>query len=175
MGSEPLAYVGKRPRHRLEAALYVIVAALLALLLLDRLQHYAELAERAAMETTLTSLQTALQVKFMLAAAHSGPRAVADAWRGRNPFVLAGSAPTGYLGERESPELHSVAGGSWLFDSARRELIYIPRSTGVLHLPGTSDDGRALRFELKVEGAPGALGWAVRLVPIAPPHARDPG
>ncbi|MDA8107007.1 MAG: hypothetical protein M0015_00050 [Betaproteobacteria bacterium] len=163
-----MALLGNRPRRRLEAALYVLVAALLALVLLDRLQRYAELAERAAMETTLANLQTALQVKFMLAAARSGPKAVAEAWRGGNPVTLVGSEPPNYLGERNDPDLHSVPGGSWLFDSGRKELVYVPRSARFLHLWPIGNQVPVLRFTLRVEGAPPSSGWVVHLAPVGP-------
>ncbi|HVC11779.1 MAG TPA: hypothetical protein VNE59_09105 [Burkholderiales bacterium] len=163
-----MAILGKRPMRRLEAALCVLIAAVLAFVLLDRLQRYAELAERSAMETTLASLQTALQVSFMLASAHGGPAAVAARWRGRNPILLVGAPPPTYLGETSKVDLRRVPGGSWLFDSARGQLVYVPRSARSLSVYGSNDPVPALRFALRIDGPPRDAGWVVRLVPVNP-------
>jgi hypothetical protein len=78
-------------------------------------------------------------------------------WKGRNPFELARMAPVNFAGELDGSLPPS---GSWGYDNANGELIYVPR----LHFKLITQNGIAvLRFRLLV-----GLGGAYQLVPSWP-------
>lgn len=160
--------LGKRALARFERPLYVLIVAVLVFVLLHRLERYAELAEKAAMQSTLISLQTALQLRFILAVGHTAPAALAAAWTGGNPVALSGVALPGYLGARHGVDLKTVPGNSWLFDAARGELVYVPLLARHLRVREGTDGVPALRFRLRVVRRRNGGGWQVRLVAAFP-------
>lgn len=160
--------LGKPPLARLQTPFYILVAALLALVLVTRLERYAELAERAALETTLISMQSALQLRFILATQRSAPAALAAAWSGGNPVALSGVALPHYLGARRDVDPAALPRGRWQFDRTRHELVYVPRFAPHLVVRGAHALRPVLRFALHVEPEAGGVGWSVRLVPAVP-------
>jgi hypothetical protein len=146
----------RRPLTRLEMALYAAVVAVVLALFLERLLTYMELAERTVMEITVSRVNSALDVRraydMLAARAASDPASLS-----RNPFELAGMSPGNFHGEMDSPSLADLERGNWVFDRARRELIYLPRLRRGLD---TADPDGAIHF--KLEPRPDA---SYRLVP----------
>ncbi len=154
---------GARPLTRLEAALFVIVAAVLAAVLLGRLSRYAEEAEKAAMEATVLRVQSALHLRLALAAL-KGERIDVERWPRGNPFELAGATPGNYLGALLAPDLASLQPGNWLFDQGRGELVYLPKRTR--GFSGGSDPVPAVRYRLDAAAPVGASFAEARLMVV---------
>lgn len=137
-----------RQRSYLESALYVIIAAALAALLLHRLQQLSEVAEKTAMEATLARLQSALYVRAAKAVLTGRVKIQRD-WSQRNPVVLAHADLPNYLGEFDRPELTTLEPGNWLYDRSRHELVYLVRRGQ--NFSGGTDPVPAIRFRLQLE------------------------
>lgn len=131
----------------LQAALYVAVASVLALVLLDRAEYHFALAERATVSATLYNTQSALYVRLAQDRLQ-GKLSRERHWNGGNAFELARMDVRNYAGEIDAPErLAALSGGVWAFDSREGELVYVPNHPRGLHIEG---GGRQLRFRLLV-------------------------
>ena len=151
---------GSRRLSKLESAIYVIVASAIALVLFERLLVYFEYAERAMVETTLLRTQSALHTRLAFDVLR-GTAPDLDAWSAHNPFELARMELTNFAGERDASDAGALEGGKWVYDPARRQLVYAPRFSRGLSVEG---GGAVLRFRLII-GGPGGLP---RLAPVAP-------
>ena len=121
-----------RQRNYLQAGLYVIIAGVAAAVLLERLLTYAEAAEKAAMEVTLSQLHSALYARVAYLALR-GEYETLEGLTTQSPFLTAQVKSPNYQGEFDGvpPEAKT---GNWLYDRARHELVYVPRLTR--HLSG---------------------------------------
>lgn len=151
-----------RQRNYLQSGLYVVIAAVLAAILLERLLTYAEAYEKARMEVTLSRLHTGLYARL----AHlvlNGDYAGAKALQRESPFAAIGWRPPEYLGELDGAP-SGEPGGAWYFDRLSLELVYRPNLTRHFLAP----DPPAARFRVQMRGdAPGRYS-GVRLVPTEP-------
>jgi len=139
---------GRRPLTRLEAGIYGAIVAIFVTVFATRMLAYMEAAERATMEATVTRLMSAAGVRR----AYGVLRGQADdaaGWTKRNPFELAGFPPPNFSGEIDPLQPKPLERGSWAFDPARGELIYLPRLHSGLE---TSDPDGALRFRVEISG-----------------------
>src|SRR3979490_1800564 len=94
----------RRRLSRLEAAIYAAVVALVLAVFLERLLYYMELAERTAMEITVSHVNSGLDLRQ--ASGRLATQSVRDpAASARNPFELAAMSPGNFLGEMDSPSL----------------------------------------------------------------------
>jgi hypothetical protein len=142
---------GRRPLTALEAALYGVIGALLLALFAERLLAHMELAEKIAMQTTLSNLASAVNARVALdmIGGHAPPP---GRWAGRNPFEIAGTPSAARpLGTQS---VLVVDRASWVFDGDRGELIYLPRLYRGLR---TQDPDTVLRFRLVPQ--PSGLGY----------------
>lgn len=145
----------RRKLTRLEAGLYGAVAAALIVFMLHELLDLMELAERSAMERTVITVNSSLNTFAALDLARGRQRGGA---RQGNPFELAKTWPANFQGVVDASDLSAIERGSWVFDGARSELIYLPRLTRRLQV----ENGRqGLHFQLAEAG-----GGGVRLVPV---------
>ena len=110
-----------RQRNFLQSALYVAIAGVLAAVLLERLLTYAEAAEKAAMEVTISNLQGALYSKFAYHAWAASLRL--EALPGE-PFAVAGSRSPNYLASSTAPH-RSRPLRKW-YSTVARELVTAP-------------------------------------------------
>jgi hypothetical protein len=62
---------------------------------------------------------------------------------GANPVELAQLPLANFHGELDAPRLDELERGYWVYDRARRELIYLPRLHRRLEIPG---GGSEIRF-----------------------------
>jgi hypothetical protein len=134
----------RRRLTRLEVALYAALLAIAAAIFLERLLHYMELAERAAMEVTVSRVNSAISIGLAYRYLAGRPVEVAAALQ-QNPFELANMSLTNFHGEFDHPSLANFERGYWLFDRSGQELIYLPRLRRGLR---TDDPDGALRFRL---------------------------
>jgi hypothetical protein len=138
-----MAMYGRRPLTRLEAGLYAGLVGIFITVFAWQILDYMELAERSAMNATLSNLASGLNAR---AAQELLSRGKLDAsWARRNPFEIAQVSGGNYVGSVDAEGLRSLPSASWAFDPARAEVVYLPRRTARLE---TSDPQRLLRFRL---------------------------
>ena len=153
-----------RQRNYLQSALYAIIAGILAAVLLERLLTYAEVAEKAAMEATLSQLQAGLYTRIAYHAMR-GEYGRIEALPRRSPFVSAVMKAANYLGEFDGvpPDAET---GSWLYDRVTNELVYVPNLRRHLLSKGAEEPPRVLRFRLEVLRASERAYTGVALRPV---------
>ena len=133
---------GRRRLTRVELAIYaVIVAALIAGFSSYALQ-YMEVAEKTAMDSTLSNVALAINVRYA-SRLMAGERDDAS-WTRQNPFELAKAFPPNYRGAG-GEDLDGADRPAWFFDIERAEIVYLPR----LHRFLTTPTDNVLRFALQ--------------------------
>jgi hypothetical protein len=156
--------------------MFEMIAAIALVLLigtafLERLSFYQEIAEKAAMESTLRLIKTGLQVRLAeLIITNRQAEAVQletedpTRWLERRPANFAGPY-------RERPE-----GGAWYFDALEKQLVYVANSGKHLKLTGAGEP-REIRFRARllkdrVRTAGGTIEsvTGVTLAPVYPYH-----
>lgn len=122
-----------------------MVVAVVGTFLLGRLAYYEELAEKAKMEATVSTIGSALRTRMatlMIAGrVQDYPDLVAQ-----NPFDWMERKPDDYRGAISTTEMAGFTQAGWYFDSAEHTLVYLPRSERHL-LP---DSAGLKRIRLKV-------------------------
>lgn len=131
----------RRTLTRLELALYASVISVVVLAFLERSLYYMELAERVAMELTVTNVNSSLAVRSAYEMLGGRGMPVEP-----NPFEALVRPPANYLGVFAAPDLGAAERGAWLYDSARQELVYLPRLHRGLSAP---DAAQGIRFRLE--------------------------
>ena len=150
----------------LQAALYVALVSLVAFVFLERAQAYFALAERAAVDVTLNSTRSAINLRLANERLQ-GLLSRERLWDGGNPFELGRMRVENYAGELGGPgALAELRAGIWAFDRRNGELVYRPDYPRGLSV---GDGTKVLRFRLNVPG-PGA---PPRLDPVVP-YAWEP-
>ncbi len=117
-----------RQRNNLQSALYVAIAGVLAAVLLERLLTYAEVAEKAAMEATVSRLRTALYAKVAYLALRGEYQAI-ESLSEQSPFATGDMKSSNYLGAFDGVPAGGGEGGKWFYDRVRHELVYVPNLT----------------------------------------------
>jgi hypothetical protein len=147
-----------RQRNYLQSGLYVIIVGVAAAVLLERLLTYAEAAEKAAMEVTLSQLHSALYARAAYLALR-GEYETLEALTTQSPFLTAQVRSPNYLGEFDGVP-PDPKGGNWLYDRARHELVYVPRLARHLSSPPLP------RYRVEVNKASKYAYTGVALKPI---------
>jgi hypothetical protein len=140
-----------RQRSYLQSGLYVIIAGVAAAVLLERLLTYAEAAEKAAMQATLSQLNASLYARVAFLAL-SGEYEAIEALPRSSPFVTAVMQAGNYRGEFVGVPAE-IEGGNWLYDRVRNELVYVPNLTRYLVADPNEPSVAHLRFRLEVQKA----------------------
>jgi len=153
-----------RQRNFLQSVLYVSIVGVLAAVLLERLLTYAEVAEKAAMEATVSRLSSALYARLALLVLRGEVEAI-EALPGQSPFVVAHATSPAYLGEFDGLP-PSAEGGRWYFDRARRELVYLPNLKRHLEAMDEITPLPAIRFRVEVQKASETAYTGVILRPV---------
>jgi prepilin-type N-terminal cleavage/methylation domain-containing protein len=130
----------------LELLLVISLVAILFTVALDRSLRYLELAEKAAMESTVGALKSALSLRLGSLYATVG-RAATARLGDENPFDLLSQTPEQYAGALFDPALAEVEPGAWYYDRASRQVVYRPQRTRYLVRPRPEVDPR-IRFEV---------------------------
>jgi general secretion pathway protein G len=127
-----------------EFAVAVVIIAILAWVLLTRLAFYQEMAEKAAMESTVRVIKTGLQIR--LAELIIGNRqGEAGKLEVEDPMQWLEPRPANYAGAyREPPTL-----GRWYFDATARQLVYVVNTGNRLDL-ATAADAKQIRFRARL-------------------------
>jgi hypothetical protein len=154
-----------RQRNRLQSALYVVIVGVLASVLLERLLTYAEAAEKAAMEATVSRVRTGLYARVALLALR-GDQAAVEALSEQNPFLAADVSSPNYLGEVDLLPVAGAKGGKWVYDRTRREIVYVPNLSRHFFPAAGAQALPAARFRVELERASGGGYTGVALQPV---------
>lgn len=162
-------------RHRgftlIELVVVIVIISVLATVALRRLTVYQELAEKTAMESTLSTIKTGLQIRLaelIIANRQSEAKRLENG----NPMQWLAEEPANYGGV-----YHQAAeSGNWYYDERQHELVYVVH-TGEFLTVEAAGDGKQLRFRTKVLRSHIETGGAkietvtgVTLVPVYPYH-----
>lgn len=153
-----------RQRNYLQSALYVVIAGLAAATLLERLLTYAEAAEKAAMEATVSRLSSAMYARLAYLVLRGDAQAV-NALEQQSPFRIAHAESPAYLGEFDGMPAGADA-GKWYYDRGLKQLIYLPRLRRYLEIERSVDAQAALRFRSVVIKTGANTYAGVALVPV---------
>jgi general secretion pathway protein G len=127
-----------------ELAVAVVIISILAWVLLTRLAYYQEMAEKAAMESTVRAIKTGLQIRLaeLIIGNRQGQAATLEV---EDPMQWLEPRPANYAGAyREPPTL-----GKWYFDATARQLVYAVNTGNRLDL-ATAADAKQLRFRARL-------------------------
>lgn len=148
---------GRRRLTRVEMAIYAVVIATLVVVFADYAVDYMEMAEKMAMETTVTNVTAALNIRYA-AAVMTGEAIDPKRWMAGNPFELAKAFPPSYAGEVSGAASAPASRPAWFFDTARKQAVYLPRLHSHLEV---ADGSEEVRFRLR----PHPSGFGFVLVP----------
>lgn len=146
-----VAPAGGRGFSLLELVLVISLVAIFITVAIDRSLRYLELAEKAAMETTVGALRSALTLR-MGALYAAGEGVALTKLNEENPFTWLSQRPDGYIGPQWDPKLADISPGSWYYDQSARQVVYRPQRTRYLVRPGREDP--RIRFRVDVEYKP---------------------
>ena len=174
--SRPPSSACRRPSvgfSLLELTVALTLIGVFLLVLLDRLLYYQELAEKARMEYTATTLKLALQLRvgtLMAEGRHIDYPAVAR----ENPVGWLEQPMQGHAGELTAGQPLLLTRGSWSFEPARAELVYVVNLDH--HFFAAGEDRGRVRWHMQLVRA---LGQAATHMPVvglrfvsAAPHRR---
>lgn len=152
-----------------ELAVSIVIISILAWVLLARLAFYQEMAEKAAMESTVRVIKTGLQIRLAELIIGNRQRE-AGALEVEDPTRWLEPRPANYAGAyREPPTL-----GRWYFDAAARQLVYVVNTGNRLDLAAASDvkqirfRAQLLKDRLNVGGAAVESVTGVTLIAVTP-------
>ncbi|WP_219136546.1 prepilin-type N-terminal cleavage/methylation domain-containing protein [Janthinobacterium sp. UMAB-60] len=107
-----------------ELAVAVAVIAVLAVVLLGRLEMLQQDAERVAVRQTVLALRAGLRMQVLELYASDRQNQL-PALAGQNPIDWLAEKPANYLGAYMAPEMEKLPPSHWFFDRSNAELIYI--------------------------------------------------
>lgn len=128
----------------LEFLVVIAIVGTLGAVVIDRLLLYQEMAEKAAMEQTVSILRSALRLQVAERLLRSGYAELPDLAR-MNPMDWLAQAPANYVAASGQA---AVPAGSWYFDAPQRQLVYLPRRHA--HLDTGSGGSVEIRFEVRL-------------------------
>ena len=147
----------------------VIIISVLAVVLLNRLGYYQEMAEKAAMESTLRIIKTGLQIRLAELIV-TNRQAEAATLETEDPVRWLDDKPPNYAGPYRAPPDN----GTWYFDASEHQLVYVVNTGNRLELDsGTGAKqvrfrARLLKDRLQLYGTGVESVSGVALVPVNP-------
>lgn len=152
-----------------ELTVVIVIFSVVVTVLLNRLNFYQELAEKAKMESELRTIKTGLQIKLAELIV-TNRQAEAGKLETEDPIRWLDDKPPNYGGSyRKPPEP-----GAWYFDATERQLVYVVNTGNRLEL-GAGQEPKELRFQARlvkdrVQAAGGPVEGVsgVTLAPVRP-------
>ncbi|KRB84609.1 type II secretion system protein [Noviherbaspirillum sp. Root189] len=129
-----------------ELILSLMVVSLFAGKLAERFVDYQEQAEKAAMEQTVGSIRSALNIRIAALVAR-GRSEDAGKLLEINPFTLLNEQQKNYAGEHYDVQADSISTGSWYYDLKARQVVYLVQRSD--HF-SSSGGGKAIRFKTEL-------------------------
>ena len=154
-----------------ELMVVIVIVSIAGTVFFDRLRLYQELAEKAAMETTIRLIKTGLQIRLaeLIIANRQGEARNLET---EDPTQWLQPRPGNYAG----PYREQTEPGHWYFDARRRQIVYVVNIGDRLEFD-TGAKVRELRFQarllrdrLKVGGATIDSVTGVTMIPVTPFH-----
>lgn len=108
----------------IELIVVVCAVALLSGVLLNRVLFYQEMAEKVAMQQTLTAIRTSLYLQSLNLIAKKRAAELPQ-FAEQNPMDWLAEKPENYAGDLVSMGKENVASGHWYFDSMGKKLVYL--------------------------------------------------
>lgn len=136
-----------RPLSRIELAVMVIVIAICAVWLLNRLAFLEALAEARALDMTVRNLRIGVMVNVsthLLEGKYDSMAAMAQS----NPVGVVIEPPPGYIGALRQANEANIQSGQWYFDEDRQQLVY--RIVNSRYFESTGDGPARVRLKLKL-------------------------
>jgi len=152
----------------LELIVVISIIGVLGVMLSERLQRYAEFAEKTSMEYTANIINSGLLFEFAHRLTQGGRGSIADLVN-INPVQWLAQKPTNYLGEFRDPPAGEEYAGNWYYDAARNELVYLIKRGD--NFQAGADGKKHVRYRVKLlydeaeQGAPKSLVGAI-LTPV---------
>lgn len=117
-----------RGSSKLELMTAIVLIAVCAAVLLNRLSFYQEVAEKAQVEYTISILKSALRIQMatMMTDGHTGDVALLEQ---RNPLEWLREKPVTQVLEVGNSSPKKSASAGWEFDPLNRTLTYRPLHT----------------------------------------------
>jgi type II secretory pathway pseudopilin PulG len=134
----------QRGASLLEFAVSVCVLGILIAVLLNRVFFYQGEAERAAVESTVAALRTALEIKVTQLKLLDRSEDLTFLTE-ENPLNLLKVKPANYSGELYNPSNDDIGNGNWCFDRGDKTLIYL------LNKRNSFGDAQTKRLKFKVK------------------------
>ncbi len=150
---------GRRRLTRVELAVYAVIVATLLVIFASYVLQYMEIAEKAAMETTVNNVTSTINLRYAVLLMR-GRSLEAARWTTENPFELAGTFPPNYRGALGAGDALDLERPAWVFDVPRAELVYLPR------LHSQLGDGSIDELRFRLERHPSGFGFV--LAPTSP-------
>ena len=134
-----------------ELTVFIIVAAIIYSVAVNRFTGYPAAAERANFMAVLTQLQSGVNLEVMLGLSTGQVRNLRE-YHHSNPMDFMLKPPANYLGAFASMNNRDLERRHWYFDSQRGELVYLVENSDnvVMMENGQSYPGDELRFRLEV-------------------------
>lgn len=131
----------------LELVVVAIIVSFLAAIGIGKLWAIQVDAERVSMETTLGTLRSAIGMAVAESIVRQDLQRL-EAMAGSNPMERLAEKPHNYLGAIDNPNPGGFEDGSWYFDNAKGELVYLVRNKAYF-AGGEADPPRA-RFRIEL-------------------------
>lgn len=150
-----------------ELIVVIIVVSVAGTVFLDRLRFYQEVAEKAAMESTLRLIKTGLQIRLaeLIVTNRQGDARELET---EDPTRWLQPRPANYAGPYRMPPQP----GNWYFDAGEKQLVYVVNTGNRLEIDA-GHDARELRFQaqllkdrLRIGGATVDSVTGVTLTPV---------
>ncbi|MBI1965852.1 MAG: type II secretion system protein [Betaproteobacteria bacterium] len=159
---------GRRGFTIFELAVAIVIFSALATVLLNRLNFYQEMAEKAKMESELRTIKTGLQIKLAELIV-TNRQAEASKLETEDPVRWLDDKPPNYGGSYRSPP----EAGAWYFDAPERQLVYVVNVGNRLDLagPGPKElrfQARLVKDRVQAAGGPVEGVSGVTLAPVRP-------
>lgn len=136
-----------------EFSIVALVLSVVAIVFYYKLLLYQEQGEKAAMERTVASIESALRMRHaqLFSMDKAGDIAILAQ---HNPIDWLASKPANYIGVRTSPLAPKDARGVWYFDANRKVLVYAVKHDRHLKYPANEIAFRVIpNFENSPKGS----------------------
>ena len=161
-----------------ELVVVIVLASVLAIILLNRLWYYQEIAEKTAMEMTVMNMRSGLRLRIAELMMRDKMSEAGQLMQ-ENPITWLETLPPNYRGKISGSKQTALIPGSWYFDTGRQELVYLVQHDRFFKpgWDGAPNRESAVRFHVTAVKHPRQDGngtvrkvEGIALAPVAPYH-----